>query len=71
MKSDSFHAFPDIIDNYAGFADKFKIPNGTLYQLKGSLNGVSGRFEWITQAEKVTHRMFVKGGGITGIPIIP
>ena len=39
------HGFNDIVDNYAGYADVFDIPNGKLYQLKGSLNGISGRFE--------------------------
>ena len=47
------------------------INNGTLYQLEGSLNGKIGRFEWIVQNNSVTHRMFVKGGGINGIPIKP
>ena len=41
------------------------------YQLEGSLNGTAGRFEWIIQDEKVVHRMFVVGGGINGIPIMP
>ena len=44
---------------------------GTLYQLQGSLNGTVGRFEWIIQNQQVTHRMFVPGGGINGIPIMP
>ena len=39
-----------------------------LYQIEGSLNGVDGRFEWIIQDGKVTHRMFVKGGTINGVP---
>lgn len=71
LKTDQYHSFPDIVDNYAGDATKYKLPNGNLYQLKGSLNGVSGRFEWITQGGNVTHRMFVPGGGINGIPIMP
>ena len=50
---------------------KIKLSRGTLYQLKGSLNGVEGRFEWIIQNGKTTHRMFVKGGGINKIPILP
>jgi hypothetical protein len=33
--------------------------------------GVAGRFEWIVQAGEVTHRMFVKGGEMSGIPIMP
>ena len=71
LKTDIYHAFPNIIDNYAGYATKTQINNGTLYQLLGSLNGVSGRFEWIVQNQQVTHRLFVEGGGINGIPILP
>lgn len=71
LKIDSYHAFPNVVDNYAGYAVKSPISNGTLYQLQGSLNGVSGRFEWIIQNGQVTHRMFVPGGGINGIPIMP
>ena len=71
LKTDPHHAFPKIVDNYAGYATQTPVPNGTLYQIKGSLNGVSGRFEWIVQDGQVTHRMFVKGGGINGIPIVP
>ncbi|MEQ9867286.1 VENN motif pre-toxin domain-containing protein [Pectobacterium aroidearum] len=37
------HGFNDIVDNYAGSAVKTPLSNGaTLYQLEGSLNGVSG-----------------------------
>ncbi len=71
LKADAHHAFPDIVDNYAGYATKTPIANGTLYQIQGSLNGVSGRFEWIVQNQQVTHRMFIIGGGINGIPILP
>ena len=71
FKTDAYHAFPNIVDNYAGYATKTPISNGTLYQLQGSLNGVTGRFEWIVQNHQVTHRMFVPGGGINGIPIMP
>ena len=71
LKTDPNHAFPNIVDNYAGYATKTQISNGTLYQLPGSYNGVSGRFEWIAQNNEVTHRMFVPGGGINGIPIKP
>lgn len=65
------HGFTDIVDNYAGLATKTPIPNGTLYQLEGSLNGVSGRFEWIIQDGQVTHRMFVQNGTMNGVPIKP
>ena len=71
LKTDAHHAFSNIVDNYAGYATKSDINNGTLYQLLGSLNGKDGRFEWIVQNEQVTHRMFVEGGGINGIPIMP
>ena len=71
LKNDTYHAFSNIVDNYAGYATKSSISNGTLYQLQGSLNGVAGRFEWIVQNHAVTHRMFVKGGTINGIPIMP
>ncbi len=70
LKSDPYHAFPDIVDNYAGYAVQTPINNGTLYQLSGSLNGKVGRFEWIIQDNYVTHRLFVKGGDIIGFPII-
>ena len=71
LKTDPHHAFSNIVDNYAGYATKSPVSNGTLYQIKGSLNGTAGRFEWIIQDEKVVHRMFVVGGGINGIPIMP
>ena len=70
-KEDPYHAFNDIIDNYADEAHKFEINNGELYQVEGSLNGVDGRFEWIIEDGRVTHRMFIRGGVINGIPIDP
>lgn len=72
LKLDDYHAFNNIVDNYAGAATKTGLNNGaTLYQIEGSLNGVSGRFEWITQSGNVTHRMFVPGGTMSGVPIKP
>ncbi|XBW65158.1 VENN motif pre-toxin domain-containing protein [Pectobacterium aroidearum] len=68
------HGFNDIVDNYAGSAVKTPLSNGaTLYQLEGSLNGVSGRFEWILDPKLggVSHRMFVSGGTINGVPSKP
>jgi len=60
LKLDDYHAFNNILDNYAGAATKTGLNNGaTLYQIEGSLNGISGRFEWITQSGNVIHRMFV------------
>jgi filamentous hemagglutinin len=75
---DPYHAFPDIIDNFAIDAQAFDIPTigpgGTivrqskLYQLEGSLGGKKGVFEWIVDNGCVTHRRFVPGGRITGTP---
>jgi hypothetical protein len=43
-----------------------------LTQVLGEMNGVSGRFEWIVNGSgKLTHQMFVAGGRITGVPIVP
>ncbi len=68
------HGFNDIVDNYAGLATQTKLKNGaTLYQLPGSLNGVEGRFEWIVDPKLggVSHRMFVTGGTVNGVPSKP
>ena len=51
--------FNDLVDNYAGYATKT------------TLNGVEGRFEWIIQDGKVTHRMFIQNGAMNGVPIKP
>lgn len=73
-KSDPYHSFNDIVDNYAGDAKKFFIKGGDgktriLYQIQGSLNGNKGIFEWIYDKTKgVTHRRFIPGGKITGKP---
>jgi hypothetical protein len=32
--------------------------------------GVAGRFEWIIDQGMVTHRMFVAGGTVNGVPIV-
>jgi len=71
LKADLYHKFPDIVDNYAGYATKFNIHNGTLYQISGSYRAVYGRFEWIVEDGYVTHRLFVKRGSINGIPSKP
>jgi filamentous hemagglutinin len=61
-----------MIDNYAGMSTKTNLGNNaTLYQLDGSLNGVLGRFEWIIQNGKTTHRMFIPKGTMNGVPIRP
>jgi hypothetical protein len=68
------HGFNDIIDNYAGDAVKTSLKNGsTLYQIEGTLNGTSGRFEWIIDPilGGVSHRMFVSGGKVNGVPTKP
>ncbi len=72
LKSDPYHAFPNIVDNFATGATRTQLQSGaSLYQIEGSLNGVAGRFEWIVDGGNVTHRMFVPGGGMTGVPIKP
>jgi hypothetical protein len=46
LKQDPYHAFPDIVDNYASLATETSLPDGAdLFQLSGSLNGKAGRFE--------------------------
>jgi hypothetical protein len=76
LKTDLFHAFPNIVDNYAGYATTTSLNSGgTLYQLAGSWSNQAGiyvgRFEWIVHGGQVTHRFFVQGGGLNGIPILP
>ena len=40
-----------------------------VYQLKRSLNGVYGKFEWVVpNLGGVSHRMFLPNGTINGIP---
>ncbi|OCQ54723.1 hypothetical protein Ppb6_00087 [Photorhabdus australis subsp. thailandensis] len=68
------YGFNDMIDNYAGLATKITLKDGAaLYQLPGSLNGVSGRFEWIIDSKLggVSHRMFVTSGTLNGVPSKP
>jgi|GEM_PF-2435904 len=75
LKPDAYHAFNDLIDNFARYAQKFNIKGGDglpreLYQIEGSLNGKTGIFEWIVDPRVehgVTHRFFIKNGTITGI----
>jgi RHS repeat-associated protein len=76
LKLDAQHAFDDIVDNYATYADKFELIGGDgvkreLYQIEGSFNGKKGIFEWVVDSDKkkgVTHRRFIDGVGITGKP---
>ncbi|EGU56402.1 hypothetical protein VINI7043_21071 [Vibrio nigripulchritudo ATCC 27043] len=75
---DGQHGFNDIIDNYASDAAKFDIPTkgpggkvvrtSELRQIQGSNNGVDGVFEWIVDQGNVTHRRFIPGGTVTGLP---
>lgn len=60
LKTDAHHAFPDIIDNYAGYATKSFINNNAVkYELTGSLNGKIGVFEWmLNDSGEVFHRFF-------------
>lgn len=77
-KLDKHHNFNEIIDNYAGDASRFDIPTkdysgkivrtSELRQIEGSLNSVKGVFEWVIDQNQVTHRRFIPGGKITGIP---
>ena len=72
LKTDPYHAFSDIIDNYASVATKTSLrPGVDIYQIEGSLRGEAGRFEWIVDQGEVTHRFFVVGGKVTGVPIKP
>jgi hypothetical protein len=66
------HGFPDVVDNFAGSGKSFQLQDGaTLHQVGGSYNGLDGRFEWIVDKGEVTHRMFVGGGTVNGVPIVP
>lgn len=79
-KLDPFHRFPDIVDNYVPNAHHFQLTSGAqLYQLEGSYsyynsagNWVTnnGVFEWVVYNDRVTHRVFIPNGTITGIPNI-
>ncbi|RMI32272.1 hypothetical protein EBN03_14910 [Nocardia stercoris] len=75
LKGDPWHrsaSFP--VDEIAEKGTVYEITGGdgvtrTLVQMPGEVNGVSGRFEWIVDGDKVTHQMFVKNGTINGVPI--
>ncbi len=76
LKRDPNHALNDIIDNYAGKADKFSIKGDdgvkrSLYQIKVEMNGKKGIVEWIVDpapSKGVTHRRFIEGVEVTGKP---
>lgn len=70
---DAQHFFSDIVDNYASDATKFSLKGGDgvvrdLYQIEGALREKSGVFEWIVDGANVTHRRFISGGIVNGIP---
>jgi hypothetical protein len=78
LKTDPDHAFPDLVDDFAVDAQKFRIPTkgpggvvvreSDLYQLEGSWRGKPGVFEWIVDQGQVTHRRYILGGKVTGLP---
>jgi hypothetical protein len=77
LKPDPWHRSGAwVVDDIAHRGAIFEIVGGdgihrTLVQMPGSVNGVDGRFEWILDGDRITHQMFVRGGGITGVPIKP
>ena len=72
LKTDLYHDFPIGLDQFASSATETRLQSGaTLYQINGSLNGIIGRYEWIVNNTVVTHRLFVEGGTLNGIPIKP
>ena len=78
LKADPHHAFPNVVDNFAREATRFEVPTrgsggsivrtSELFQVEGSLNRLSGVFEWIVDREQITHRRFIPGGKVTGFP---
>ena len=65
-KSDSFHSFPLVVENYGEYAEVHKILGNdgverTLVRLRGFYDGKEGHFEWIIEPDGKTcnHRMFV------------
>ncbi|GAA2487339.1 hypothetical protein [Terrabacter carboxydivorans] len=77
QKTDPWHRSGSwVVDDIAERASVFSIVGGdgvarVLVQMPGSVNGVSGRFEWILDGERVTHQLFVRNGKINGVPIKP
>jgi filamentous hemagglutinin len=70
LKADLYHGFPLLVDELAEDAVQTQLRPGTyLYQTEGSLNGVTGRYEWIVENGVMTHRMFVANGTMNGVPI--
>ncbi|WP_242479946.1 hypothetical protein [Bacillus cereus group sp. N21] len=68
------HGFPDVIDNYSRFSQRFLFKGGDgierdLFQVEGFYNGKNGVFEWIIEPNgAMSHRRFITDGVINGIP---
>ena len=60
LKTDKYHNFPTLIDNYAGYAKQsMTTHNAVRYELDGYVNGAHGIFEWIVNDKgEVVHRLF-------------
>jgi hypothetical protein len=77
QKTDPWHRSGSwVVDDIAEQASVFTLVGGdgkqrALIQMPGSVNGVSGRFEWILDGDRVTHQLFVRNGKINGVPIKP
>ncbi len=77
LKNDPWHRSASfVVDDVAARGTVFKTVGGDgvarlLVQVPGTVNGVSGRFEWILDGGNLTHQMFVRGGTINGVPIKP
>jgi len=77
QKADPWHrAGSWVVGDISERASVFPLLGGdgrrrTLVQMPGSVNGVSGRFEWIIDGDRVTHQLFVRDGKINGVPIKP
>ena len=77
LKDDIFHMAAtfkraDAAENGA----RFRLVGGddrvrTLFQLKGDLNGVPGRYEYIVDQGQLTHQRFVPHGSLNGVPNKP
>jgi predicted lipoprotein with Yx(FWY)xxD motif len=79
LKADPFHSAPTWAEpgDIAANGQQFSITGAdgvsrTLVQSPASVNGISGRFEWIINPDgTISHQLFVPGGGLNGVPIQP
>lgn len=77
LKGDPFHVAPSFVTgDIAGSGQVFTISGASgpanLTQMLGEVNAVAGRFEWIVDSSgNLTHQLFVPGGVINGVPIVP